>query len=408
MINSYENLITNNDFKELKQYLVKKMSNSSNIFDLLNASNYEIRHSRYLAWLFKNSNLLKLLLNIDIPENLKVHTEYPVPEDGIYKKKGRIDILIESNNFVCVIENKYGSKEHSKQCQRYRKFIEKFFENSVKKYIFLDIYKPNKELFEKGKELEGYESITYRDLLGTFKDEKFKLNEDNDFNEKVLEQYKEIIKSNYDINLNDCEKKLYKNVFEQSGAIKVLLKPYKYDASKPDDCMTIYKLQTYMWAHCLKNGNELIKDIKNSKNLECFSEYIGNNYGSYRCYPKGCDVECLNFGVTYNPIMFIAIINNLSIKEGKKYGINISIELDVCNNNQEERKRIFEAANGKKRYSSGWKILQQEEIISRESYFASIIKDENNQSIVSDKDVNEKIDDTITKYKKILKNYSQV
>lgn len=297
----------------------------------MNASNYEIRHSRYLAWLFKNSNLLKLLLNIDIPENLEVHTEYPVPEDN-NKKKGRIDILIESNNFVCVIENKYGSKEHSKQCQRYRKFIEneKFFENSVKKYIFLDIYKPDEKLFKENKPLESYECKTYKDLLEKFNDEKFSFTQEqnNDFNKNVLEQYKEIIKSNYDINLNDCEKKLYKNVFEQSGAIKVLLKPYKYDASKPDDCMTIYKLQTYMWAHCLKNGNELIKDIKNSKNLECFSEYIGNNYGSYRCYPEGCDVECLNFGVTYNPIMFIAIINNLSIKEV----LSVSI-INVCNYN---------------------------------------------------------------------------
>ena len=103
MISSYKDLIKTESFDNLKQYLVKKMYNSSNIFDILNASNYEIRHSRYLAWLLKNSNLLKLLsdkLNLGFEfnnlNNVKVYTEYPFPEDKEFKKKGKIDILIKS------------------------------------------------------------------------------------------------------------------------------------------------------------------------------------------------------------------------------------------------------------------------------------------------------------------------
>ena len=152
----------------------------------------------------------------------------------------------------------------------------------------------------------------------------------------------------------------------------------------------------------MKTVWEFSEKIKNSNNLRCFSEYIGKNYGTYRCYPiKDCNVKCLNFGKEpYNPIIFIAITNNLSIKEGKEYGINISIELAECKNNAEEnRKKLYEIINNelKTNYSTlNWKTIQQEQIISREDYFHRITEDENaNESIINDNEVNEKIDKII-------------
>ena len=412
LISSYEKLIDNQKFKELKEHLINKMFNNSNIFDILNASNYEIRHSRYLAWLFKNSNLLELLsdklelgFKFNNIKNVKIDVEYPVPEDNEFKKKGRIDILIESDNFVCVIENKYGSKEHDKQCKRYKKFVQEKFKNIIKenrKYIFLDIYKPDEELLKKGESLEDYVCVTYKDLYDIFEDKKFKLKRDDDFNKKVLEQYKDIINSNYDF--NDRDKSIYSEVLKQDGVVDVLLKEYKYDESKDlNDCNTIWKLQSFMWATCLKKANEIIENIKNFEKLECFSENIGKNYGIYRCYPKGCNIKSLNFGGEYKPIMFIAISNNLSIAEHKELGINISIELAPCGEkDDEQRGNLYNAINTvlNTNYSTKiWKTIQQEQIISKKDYFEKILSGKT----IDTNNVDETIDNIIKNYDDIRK-----
>ena len=54
--------------------------------------------------------------------------------------------------FVCVIENKYGSEEHTGQCQAYKTFIEEYsqFRNYSRKiYIFLDLNVPTDEQLDK-------------------------------------------------------------------------------------------------------------------------------------------------------------------------------------------------------------------------------------------------------------------
>src|SRR5574344_1445642 len=118
----------------LREYVARE--DEFNIFKVLGTDNYEIRHSNFLAWLLnpnethglgtqfikkffekvKNYNITNNITNPEgsIPENLefdniKVKREYK-----------NIDIFIESTNFVCVIENKYGTGEHDEQCKRYK------------------------------------------------------------------------------------------------------------------------------------------------------------------------------------------------------------------------------------------------------------------------------------------------
>src|SRR5690554_5924609 len=99
---------------------------SPNIFEILGVSSYEIRHSNFLAWLLTPNESHQLgdiflkwfLKDIFTDGRLSWIDEFKI--DGFNTKKvivhheyNYIDILIESDDFVVVIENKFGSKEHS-------------------------------------------------------------------------------------------------------------------------------------------------------------------------------------------------------------------------------------------------------------------------------------------------------
>ena len=424
MTKNYEDLIKTGEFDEpsefdkLKKYLIEKNYNSSNIFDILNASNYEIRHSKYLAWLLKNSNLYKLFKMQSAPDKKDVKTEYPVGPIGEFKKKGRIDILAVTGNEVWVIENKYGSNEHDNQCQHYKRYVKKCndFKGKTPKFIFLDLYEPGEE--DREKALKGYDCITYYEILEFLESSDFKLNEGiNGFQKEVLHQYIEILKSNYDF--ADEEKKLCLAVLKQDGAMEVLLKRYKYDETSPDDCVTIYKLQAFMWSTCLKKGNELINGIYENLSKELLKpfnsnekkyKYTDNQYGVYRCVPKNCtdkDLKHLNFGNDiYNPILHIAISNNLLYHGGGNKGINISLELAKGKDGEEQkRKRLYENINKelKTNYSAGgWKTLKQIPLISRDEYFEKII---NNEPVDL---VNDLIKPNIEKIKELAEIYNNI
>jgi hypothetical protein len=55
-----------------------------------------------------------------------------------------IDILIETNNFVLVIENKIKSSQHSNQLSRYKEFVEIKYSGKQHRFIFLTLVKEQK------------------------------------------------------------------------------------------------------------------------------------------------------------------------------------------------------------------------------------------------------------------------
>lgn len=128
---------------------------------------------------------------------LRVVTEYPA---NVENTSRRIDILLytaTNNDFVCVIENKYGSEEHTAQCKAYKTFIKDYsqFRNYSKKiYIFLDIDTPTDEQLDN--ELEGYTPITYRDIYNILSEIQQNLRQCN-YASETIKQYTEIIKENY-------------------------------------------------------------------------------------------------------------------------------------------------------------------------------------------------------------------
>ena len=240
--------------KKLQHTIVElrqKENEKFNIFKILKLDKYEIRHSNFLAWLLdpKESHNLgdtffKQFFQVALKKNvedidtsdIRVVTEYPA---NVENTSRRIDILLYSatnSNFVCVIENKYGSEEHTGQCQAYKSFIEKYsqFRNYSKKiYIFLDLDTPKDE--QLCKELEGYQPITYRDIFNILSEIQQNLKQCN-YASETIKQYTEIIKENYTM-IDKEIKKQYRLIYDTYKDVFDIFEEYKKEFL--DDIFTI-------------------------------------------------------------------------------------------------------------------------------------------------------------------------
>ena len=224
--------------KKLQQTISELRKNENekfNIFKILKLDKYEIRHSNFLAWLLnpKGSHNLgdtffKQFFQVALNENvedittsdIRIETEHPANVEDTTR---RIDILIysvQTPEFVCVIENKYGTEEHTGQCQAYKTFIEKYskFRNYSRKiYIFLDLNVPTDEQLDK--KLQGYKPITYRDIFYILSEMQQNLGQYN-YTGETIKQYTEIIKENYTMIDKEIKKQYriiydtYKEVFD--------------------------------------------------------------------------------------------------------------------------------------------------------------------------------------------------
>ena len=142
-----------------------------NLFNVLGVARSEIHHSRVIAWLLDprgSHGLRDYFLRGFLSQAAAEAREHGIAEftpfkvDGwkfsdtevaterqIGSDPGRIDILMvdESDKFVCLIENKIGSGEHSKQLSRYLQSVESEYEGlmALPIYLTLDGRKPEKQ-----------------------------------------------------------------------------------------------------------------------------------------------------------------------------------------------------------------------------------------------------------------------
>ncbi len=118
----------NADLQQL-ELLLKKF----NLFEALNLWPYEVRHSKFLAYLLdpqQNHGLGDLFLKAFLQSAVKGKTCCVTPIDidvwnlgeaEVYREWRNIDIFVrdERNRFAIIIENKISSEEHSDQLARY-------------------------------------------------------------------------------------------------------------------------------------------------------------------------------------------------------------------------------------------------------------------------------------------------
>ena len=153
---------------------LEQLLSEFNLFRLLpfNLGRREETHSRILAWLLNPeenhrlgdaflqgflSSATTLAMSGSDLSAAQVQREWPNDVDG---QKGYLDILIldEGQKFLCAIENKVHSEEHSRQLTRYRRALEQTYHDFDRRYVFLS---PGGVPAQDAAEREHWRSVDY-------------------------------------------------------------------------------------------------------------------------------------------------------------------------------------------------------------------------------------------------------
>lgn len=149
-IEALEDLVLDNDLDRLEGF-----TSGFNIFESIGAVRREIRHSDFLSFLLnpKESHglsdlFLKSILFDVVKRNRSSANISPIDIDllelsniEVRREWENIDILLlsDAGNFVCAIENKIDTSEHSNQLSRYESQVNTNFENYNKLFIYLTL-----------------------------------------------------------------------------------------------------------------------------------------------------------------------------------------------------------------------------------------------------------------------------
>lgn len=125
-----------------------------NIFDALDIARAEIRHSNFLAFILDPAEshgqgqlfLKAVLMDLMKTAPAELRPFSPIELDGtdlrgveVRREWGHIDLLIscQQPQFVVVIENKVGSREHSNQLRRYQATVSAHYPDVRRLYVYL-------------------------------------------------------------------------------------------------------------------------------------------------------------------------------------------------------------------------------------------------------------------------------
>ena len=152
-----------------------------NIFTALNAMDYETRHSNFLAWLLDPSgthgfgtkflNGFLSLIAKKMPSGSEATKLNGIlrSADGlngatVVREFKRADLLIVDRirRFVCLVENKIHTGEHSEQLPRYRRMVEQEFPGFQHLFVFLTLRSETPSD-------SAYVTLTYTELCGELK-----------------------------------------------------------------------------------------------------------------------------------------------------------------------------------------------------------------------------------------------
>ncbi len=240
----YRLLLKDLDFDRIELQLKKP-----NIFQILNISRTEIRHSNFLAWLLDPNGthglnklfLIKFLRDIATSEIASELDEFEIDELNFNNVELRrewknIDLLIIFDSHIICIENKIDSHDHSNQLTKYRNLINDNFKKHKKVFVYLSptgeaprtpaeriYYAPYsyEELIDQadrilqihGKSLNSGVNQYVSDYLTTLKRELMKNDELNELAVKIYKNHRELLDFVFE-NKSDIALELYP-IFEE-------------------------------------------------------------------------------------------------------------------------------------------------------------------------------------------------
>ena len=140
---------------------LERQMSEFNLFTVMGQERRELTHSNILAWLLDaqgNHGLGDGFLNRFLHRN---GIEMPdLSAAKVFRERYRTDILLidEQSRFLCAIENKVDSGEHSEQLARYRKILEGNHPDFIRRYLFLS---PKGTLAQDETERNYWKAVNY-------------------------------------------------------------------------------------------------------------------------------------------------------------------------------------------------------------------------------------------------------
>ncbi|MCQ2914993.1 MAG: PD-(D/E)XK nuclease family protein [Alphaproteobacteria bacterium] len=335
---SIDDFINNDKVKELYQsdsisdFISLKEQQSSEILSYF----LDVRESHglgnnFISHLLKciqETPFIKKLPNNELFKDSSVWTEYSVEKrktkDKSSKNKGRIDIVcLDLTNKIClVLENKYGSKEHNKQCNTYYSALKKMCGEKIQFiYVYLDFEKPkisNQEYF-----LLTYEklfNIDFEELLPEPKP-----SEINRWAKDLYDAFKKDFTNNYNKNYeetieylsrkygNYLEKKYFNKDFNNSLKTKKgILNNY---LKEPNRDFIIYYDYQWLIDEVINFKNKQAK-VYTIKEKQAFKDFINDMNGKFKNRFKGIELGDFNFSDgDYESGVLTFSYNKLSIND---------------------------------------------------------------------------------------------
>lgn len=299
-----ETLLLSEDLEEL--------SNSTSYFNIFNAlklQNNEIRHSNFLGWLMTpyethgiGNYFLKEFLKQAIKNysSLKDYTKFDLNDIAclslsnvsiVRESEHNIDILIksESDNFICVIENKIWTDVHDSdlddgekgsQLLKYAKYVEKEYPKYKKLYIYLAPYvDENADLIEVKHDI-WYIPMNYEQVLKVIKKVlKFKSKLMPNEVRIFIEHYATMLERNIMRNISNDNFDLCKRIYqEHQYAIDLIVEQIEEEKEK--------RISDIIRQKVLAKLNLIYKETSVNTHIRCITKNIdipelqfADNYG---------------------------------------------------------------------------------------------------------------------------------
>jgi len=260
-------LLESTDYKELNKRIAKEV----NVFDILQVSDMEIRHSNMLGWLLdpnKNHGFDDFIIK-SLYERISGKSSWGVKYDSfkVLREWRNIDLLLVSNEskIVICIENKVHAGEGQHQLKKYKNIVDEEYSNKFKKYfIYLTIDGSNAS--ESNKEI--WEPLSYEFIINTI-NKALKIYELYPKSEIIINQYLKILERNVmgeEKEIQELCEKIYK---ENEELIDLI---YKNGRKDP----TLTARETVMkWLGTLKSSPLNLDEEKSTKSYLRFrSDYF--------------------------------------------------------------------------------------------------------------------------------------
>lgn len=299
-IKKLEKLMLSEDLEELNL-----STNKFNIFTALKLHNNEIRHSNFLGWLmapyenhgvgdyFLKEFLKEALKECSLNENIKASLSDVIFNDfsdtEIRREYKNIDILIVSpkNKFVCVVENKIWSGEHSEQLQKYAKIVNSEFKDYDKKIGIFLTPNPNLELEdnilirEKDGERYYYIQMDYEQIYDVInRTLKFKASYMNDEVKIFINHYQKMLERNIMSNEDSRIISLCRRIYRENKEAIDLINKYA-NSSANNIAESLYNI-------VLKNSDLVATGFHNAEYTEFFQKEIADKMQYGEKHDKLC------------------------------------------------------------------------------------------------------------------------